>query len=85
MFGMKWPLRHGWAKEMIGRQVTDDFLPKLASLKKPARAFSVQSPKPLLIRSCEFTDDAGNPMVHVQYDLTDKDAKKLADFIRSLS
>jgi hypothetical protein len=34
MFGMSWPLRNGWANEMIGREVSDDFLVKLAFLRK---------------------------------------------------
>ena len=38
MFGMSWPLHHGWAKEMIGRQVSEDFLPKLMALKKTRNA-----------------------------------------------
>lgn len=70
---------------MIGRKVPDDFLEKLASLKKPNRGIVRQAPKPILIRSCEFMDDAGNEMVHVQYDLTAKDAVKLTAFIRSIA
>jgi hypothetical protein len=34
MFGMRWPLESGWAKKMIGKEVEDGFLDRLAALRK---------------------------------------------------
>ena len=82
MFGMQWPLRHGWAKEMIGREVPDDFLGKLAALRKGEAR--VARPKPRIVTAMDFTDDAGNDMMHLQIDLTTADAAKVTAFIRSL-
>lgn len=86
MFGMKWPLSNGWAKQMLGRSVPDDFLPRLAALRKVKGTPSLPkpaktSPKPRIVRSMEFTDDAGSDMVHLQIDLTVADAAKLTKFL----
>jgi hypothetical protein len=69
MFGMKWPLRHGWTKDMIGRQVPDDFLPKLASLRKRSGPVRVELVKPVIVKIEDFTRDDGTEMMHIQIDL----------------